>query len=88
MRQTARIASALLLPFMACCGTYAALDNASPEASRITNLHWLVFWVTGGVSIVLIGALGIALTRRRTAESRKGQRRRRHPARRVRGRFP
>src|SRR5436190_1197744 len=73
MRRTARIASALLLPFMAGCGTYAALDNASPDASRITNLHWLIFWVTGGVSIVLIGALLIALISRRTSQTRAGE---------------
>ena len=73
MRRTARIASALLLPFMAGCGTYAALDNASPDASRITNLHWLIFWVTGGVSIVLIAALAIALISRRTGQTRRGQ---------------
>ena len=55
---------------------YAALDTASPEALRITNLHWLMFWVTGVVSFFLIAALVIALTRRRTAETREGQRRR------------
>src|SRR5213078_1402635 len=73
MTRTAGSALALLLPFMACCGTYAALDTASPEATRITNLHWLVFWVTGAVSFVLIAALAIALTRRRTPPTRAGQ---------------
>src|SRR5205823_153061 len=60
MRRTARIALALLLPFMAGCGTYAALDTASPEATRITALHWVMFWVTGAVSFVVIAALAIA----------------------------
>ena len=73
MRRTARIAPALLLPFMVGCGTYAALDNASPDASRITNLHWLIFWITGGVSIVLIAALAIALISRRTSQTRAGE---------------
>ena len=76
MRRTARIALALLLPFMAGCGTYAALDTASPEATRITTLHWVMFWVTGAVSFVVIAALAIALTRRRTAQTQGGERRR------------
>src|SRR6266576_4865634 len=75
MRRMALSAPALLIPFMAGCGTYAALDTASPEATRITNLHWLVFWVTGAVSFAVIAALAIALTRRRTAETRVGERR-------------
>jgi cytochrome c oxidase subunit 2 len=56
--------------------TYAALDTASPEATRITNLHWLVLWVSAVVSVVLLGALAIALFRRRTPETRDGERRR------------
>src|SRR5436190_17292622 len=67
MSRTARSAPALLIPFMAGCGTYAALDTASPDATRITNLHWLIFWVTGVVSLAVIAALAIALTRRRRA---------------------
>jgi cytochrome c oxidase subunit 2 len=55
---------------------YAALDTASPEATRITNLHWLMLLVCGAVSIVLIAALAIALFRRPAAETRDGQRRR------------
>ena len=62
MRRTAWSA-ALLLPFTACRVSYSALDTASPEATRITNLHWLLFWVTGAVSFAVIGALAIALTR-------------------------
>ena len=73
MKRTAWSAPALLLPFMAGCGTYAALDHASPDASRITNLHWLIFWITGGVSIVLIAALAIALISRRTRQTRAGE---------------
>ena len=76
MKRTARSAPALLIPFMAGCGTYAALDTASPEATRITNLHWLLLGVTGAVSFAVIAALAIALTRRRRAETRVGERRR------------
>ena len=68
--------AALLLPFTACRGSYSALDTASPEATRITNLHWLLVWVTGAVSLAVIAALAIALTRLRTAETRAGERRR------------
>src|SRR5439155_2218448 len=79
MRRTTRSVAALVCslmicgPFLAGCGTYAALDTASPEATRITNLHWLVFWATGGVSFLLIAALAIALIRHRTAETTGGQ---------------
>jgi len=76
LRRTALSAAALLLPLTACRVSYSALDTASPEATRITNLHWLVLWVTGAVSFVVIAALAIALTRRRTAETRDGDRRR------------
>lgn len=76
MRQSAWIAPALLLPLTACRVRYSALDTASPEATRITNLHWLVLWICGAVSFILIASLAIALFRRRTAENREGQRRR------------
>jgi cytochrome c oxidase subunit 2 len=76
LRRTAWIAPALLLSFTACRVSYSALDTASPEATRITNLHWLVLWVAGVVSFALLGALSIALTRRRTAATREGERRR------------
>jgi cytochrome c oxidase subunit 2 len=75
LRRTAWSA-ALLLAVTACRASYAALDTASPEATRITNLHWLLFWVTGAVSGAVIAALAIALTRRRTAVTRAGERRR------------
>ena len=76
MRPTAWSASALLFPLTACRVSYSALDTASPEATRITNLHWLLLYVTGAVSFVLIAALAIALTRRRTPETEEGERRR------------
>src|SRR5207253_10577992 len=76
LRRTAWIAPALLLPFAGCRVSYSALDTASPEAIRITNLHWQVLWVSGAVSFALIGALAIALTSPRAAETRQGQRRR------------
>ena len=75
MRRSAWSAAPLLL-FTACRASYSGLDTASPEATRITNLHWLIFWVTGVVSLAVIAALAIALTRRRTAETRAGERRR------------
>jgi len=62
LRRTPWSAAALLLPFAACRVSYSALDTASPEATRITNLHWLVLWVTGAVSFAVIAALAIALT--------------------------
>src|SRR5437764_1384908 len=73
LRQMACSAAALLLPLAACRVSYSALDTASPEATRITNLHWLVFCVTGGVSIVLIAALAIALISRRTGQTPAGE---------------
>ena len=75
MRRTAWN-TALLLPFTACRVSYSTLDTASPEAVRITNLHWLLLGVTGAVSLAVIGALAIALTRRRAAETRVGESRR------------
>jgi cytochrome c oxidase subunit 2 len=66
----------VLLPFAACRVSYSALDTASPEAIRITNLHWLTFVISGVVSVVLIASLAIALIRRRTADTREGQRQR------------
>jgi len=69
LRRTIWIAPALLVPLTAC--RYVALDTASPDATRITHLHWLVFWIGGGVSVLLIAALAIALSRRQTSESPK-----------------
>ena len=56
--------------------TYAALDTATPEATRITNLHWLVLGISGVVSFVLLAALTIALFRRKTGGTRESERRR------------
>ena len=75
MRRAAWIA-VLFLPFTACRVSYSALDTASPEARRVTNLHWLMLWVTVAVSFAVIAALAIALTRRRTTQTRVGERRR------------
>jgi len=76
LRRLTWFAPALVVPLTACHVSYAALDTASPEATRITNLHWLTLWISAVTSLVLIGSLVIALTRRRTAESRDGERRR------------
>jgi cytochrome c oxidase subunit 2 len=55
---------------------YAALDTATPEATRITNLHFLMIVACGVVSLLVIAALAIALMRHRTAETAAGERRR------------
>jgi hypothetical protein len=54
-------AAVLALLTAACQGRYVALDPASPEASRINDLHWLMFWVTGAVSVVVVGLLAAAV---------------------------
>jgi cytochrome c oxidase subunit 2 len=59
-----------------CHVDYAALDTASPEATKITNLHWLMIWLCGAVSFMVIGSLAAALIGRRTNETREGTRRR------------
>jgi len=76
LRRWAWSAPALLLPLAACRVSYSALDTATPEATRITNLHWLTVWVSAVVSLVLIASLVMALTRRPTVETPDGERRR------------
>jgi cytochrome c oxidase subunit II len=76
LRRTVWSAPAVLGLFNACGVKYAALDTASPEATRITNLHWFVLLVSAAVSFLVIAALAIALTRRRKDETREGERHR------------
>jgi cytochrome c oxidase subunit 2 len=76
LKRFAWAAPALLLPLAACRVSYAALDTASPEAIRITNLHWLTFLISGVVSFFLIGSLAIGLWRRGRADTHQGEQRR------------
>ena len=69
------VGGALLL-VAACRGRYVALDRASPEASRATDLHWLIFWVCGAVSVGLVACLGAALAVRSKPVTPLGDRRR------------
>jgi cytochrome c oxidase subunit 2 len=63
------------LPLLAACeGRYVALDRASPEATRLTNLHWLMFWICGAVGFAVAGFLAVALFQRRSAETAEGER--------------
>src|ERR1041385_6335353 len=67
---------ALVSPLTACGVKYAALATASPEATRITNLHWLTVVLSALVAVVFIASLAIALVRRPAAETPAGERRR------------
>lgn len=68
--------AAVALPLTACQVRYAALDTASPAATRITNLHLLMIVMCGAVSFAVIASLAIALIRAPTAETTAGARRR------------
>jgi cytochrome c oxidase subunit 2 len=43
----------------------SALHPAGPQAGRIIDLWWMMFWVTGAVFLVVMGFLVAALVRRR-----------------------
>jgi len=43
----------------------SALDPAGPQAGRIIDLWWMMFWVTGAVFLIVMGFLVAALARRR-----------------------
>lgn len=64
------------IPLLSSGCTYAALDNASPEAATVTRLHWQMFWVCGGVFALVIGALVAALLRKSGSADTEGERRR------------
>ncbi|HEY2797867.1 MAG TPA: cytochrome c oxidase subunit II [Thermoanaerobaculia bacterium] len=55
---------------------YATLDRATPEGSRITDLHWFMFWLFGAVFFAVMGSLAAALMRRGGVFSPEGERRR------------
>jgi cytochrome c oxidase subunit 2 len=55
--------------------SYAALDRSSPEASRITSLHWFLFAICVAVWVLVLGALAIALARRTSTAAADDRRR-------------
>jgi cytochrome c oxidase subunit II len=67
-----RLAAALL--FLAAGCRYSTLDHASPEADRITNLHWVMFWICGAVFFAIIGFLAISLVQRGVGETTRSER--------------
>ena len=67
--------AALLLPLTAGCH-YAALDRASPEASRITDLHALMAAVCVVVYLAVVAFFAVALSRPRKSRSAAGEARR------------
>jgi cytochrome c oxidase subunit II len=64
-----------LLSLAAGC-RYVTLDRASPEATRITNLHWLAFWILGAVWFAVMGFLAAGLRRRARSSTPEGEQRR------------
>ncbi len=52
---------ALLLPDW--IGRHSALHSHGVQAARIENLWWLMFWVCSGVFVLVMVALGLAITR-------------------------
>ncbi len=72
-----RWAASVLLPvsLSACGGWQSTLDPASPGASNIANLWWIMFWTTGVLSTLVIGGLFYAVYRaRRHAKDEEGDR--------------
>ncbi|HEY4228571.1 MAG TPA: cytochrome c oxidase subunit II, partial [Thermoanaerobaculia bacterium] len=55
---------------------YETLDRATPEGSRITDLHWFMFWLFGVVFFAVMGSLAAALYLRGGTPSLDGERRR------------
>jgi cytochrome c oxidase subunit 2 len=49
-------------------GRHSALDPAGPQAERIEDLWWLMFWVSTAVFLAVLAALLAALLRRRRGE--------------------
>ena len=50
-------------------GAHSALHSAGPQAGRIEDLWWLMFWVCSAVFVLVMAALGAAIVRRRHPES-------------------
>lgn len=62
-------AVAILVVALAGCGadSPSTLDPAGAGARRVGNLWWLLFWISVGVFVVVLGGLGWAVARRRRA---------------------
>lgn len=57
------------LPFAFCLlSPQSALDPAGPQAGRIINLWWLMFYVTGAIFLAVIFFLVVSLLRKREAQ--------------------
>jgi cytochrome c oxidase subunit 2 len=55
-----------LLPLAGCGGgNQSALDPAGPQAGRISDMWWLMFWVCSAVFVLVIAFLLMAVFRRR-----------------------
>lgn len=49
-------------------GRHSALDPAGPQAERIGDLWWLMFWISTAVFLAVVAALLAAILRRRREE--------------------
>jgi cytochrome c oxidase subunit II len=58
------LAGACLL-LAGCSGAPSLLDTRGPQAARIADLWWLMFWLATGVFALVVGLLAVALFRRR-----------------------
>ena len=47
----------------------SALDPAGPQAVHISNLWWLMFWISAAVFVLVIGFLAAAFLHRRSAQT-------------------
>ena len=65
-----------LLAAAGCQGRYSALDRAGPEATRVTSLHWWMFWICSAVSAAIVAALAVALVRPAGSPTPDGERQR------------
>jgi len=58
--------SLLVALFLAgCSGAPSLLDTRGPQAARIADLWWLMFWLATSVFVLVVGLLAVALFRRR-----------------------
>jgi cytochrome c oxidase subunit 2 len=53
-------------------GGHSALNAHGVQAARIEGLWWLMFWVCSAVFVLVVGATGVAITRRRAPEGPAG----------------
>jgi cytochrome c oxidase subunit II len=59
-----------------CGGVYSALDRVTREGSRITSLHWLMYWICVGFFVAMMGLIAASLESRARARTPEGERRR------------